>query len=696
MNRWALLVGINQYPNFAPRGQLKGCVNDVQVMRRILIDSFSFPEANIALLIDEQATREAILAAMQELVARVQEGDVVVFHYSGHGSQMPDVEGDEPDGIDETIVPYDSGRKPHENRDIKDDEIYLWLVELTAKTSTVTVILDCCHSGTAVRGIPGPGEEDPVEVWVEAADHLPEEDPFEAAVRWVEADDRLPSPLPPEACALLGVARDLGPSGWLPLGERYVLLAGCNRGERSAEIEQPAGNRHGALTFFLAQALREARSGTTYRDIYEAIAPQVSARFPNQHPQLEGTRDREIFGVRTIAPVPFVPVVRRSGAVVQLGAGAVCGLSQGSRWAIHAAGTKAVPLGEEPIGEVLVTAVRAVTSEGRIVQEIGPEAVTLGMRAVERAHAVESRLPIEVVTPPGRDDQARELLDDIGGSKLLRLAAQGEAARVRVHLLAARSTVTECTPVPGLGALSAETWVAVGADGELSMPAHRRDEPAVAQLLVENLERIARFQLALSLRNPASGLAGKVKAELLRWVDGAPVEPELGAGSEVIFHEFDRAVLRVVHEHSQPLFIYVLDLGLSGRIYPLYPVVGASESLPPRCVLEVGKRQHDEKILAFPADYPFRDPGTETIEGMETWKLFATTHPTDFHPLLQGAVREHDSPAGPVSALGELLAVTFDGGGCRDVLPPGETEDWIALERSFRLRRSRLGRIAAR
>ncbi len=166
----------------------------------------------------------------------------------------------------------------------------------------------------------------------------------------------------------------------------------------------------------------------------------------------------------------------------------------------------------------------------------------------------------------------------------------------------------------------------------------------------------------------------------------------------MIFYERDRAVLRVVHEHSQPLFIYVLDLGLSGRIYPLYPVVGASEALLPGCVLEVGKRQHDEKILAFPADFPFRDPGTETVEGVETWKVFATTHATDFHPLLQGAVRVHDRPAGPVGALGELLAVTFEGGGCRDVLPPGEgeAEDWIALERSFRLRRPRPGRVAAR
>ena len=119
--KWALLIGINSYPNFAPRGQLSGCINDIEVMRQVLERSFNFPEDHVVSLKDEQATREGILTAMKELVARIGKDDIVVVHYSGHGSQMTDLEGDEPDGLDETIVPYDSGRAPdHANRDIKD------------------------------------------------------------------------------------------------------------------------------------------------------------------------------------------------------------------------------------------------------------------------------------------------------------------------------------------------------------------------------------------------------------------------------------------------------------------------------------------------------------------------------------------------------------------------------------------------
>ena len=113
-------------------------------------------------------------------------------------------------------------------------------------------------------------------------------------MRWVEADLR-----PAERSAavadsarrsavVLDGGRDVGPSGWLPLGERYVLVSGCSRDEKACEVEEPAGVCHGALTFFLSQELLKAESGTTYRDVFEALAPRLSSRFPDQHPQLEG------------------------------------------------------------------------------------------------------------------------------------------------------------------------------------------------------------------------------------------------------------------------------------------------------------------------------------------------------------------------------------------------------------------------
>ena len=138
----------------------------------------------------------------------------MVVHYSGHGSQMTDIEGDEPDGLDETSSSRgDSGRAPHENRDIKDDEIYLWLKDLTAKTSNVTLIFDCCHSGTIVR------------------------DDFGGEARWVEPDLRPAEQLPPSPIpdGLPRVARrwpGRRSQRLAALGERYSCSPGA-AGRRS-------------------------------------------------------------------------------------------------------------------------------------------------------------------------------------------------------------------------------------------------------------------------------------------------------------------------------------------------------------------------------------------------------------------------------------------------------------------------------
>ena len=116
----ALLIAVNDYARESIP-DLRGAVNDVQLIARTLQTRLGFDPAGITFLKDSQATRAAILEAIDDLVEKAEPGDRAYFHYSGHGSQAPDRNGDEEDQLDETIVAHDS-RTPGVP-DITDDEL---------------------------------------------------------------------------------------------------------------------------------------------------------------------------------------------------------------------------------------------------------------------------------------------------------------------------------------------------------------------------------------------------------------------------------------------------------------------------------------------------------------------------------------------------------------------------------------------
>ena len=147
--KWALLIGVNEYP--VEQWKLKGCVNDVSMTKELLITKFGFPLENIKVMTDQEATADNIRKAIEEwLIARPHPGDIVYFHFSGHGSQVADPDGDEEDGKDEFICPVDL--HPGDTRTfITDDELHAYFARIP--TQNVTIVTDCCHSGSGTRDL---------------------------------------------------------------------------------------------------------------------------------------------------------------------------------------------------------------------------------------------------------------------------------------------------------------------------------------------------------------------------------------------------------------------------------------------------------------------------------------------------------------------------------------------------------------
>ena len=148
-NRRALCIGIDAYP--APQA-LAGCVNDSRDWSSAL-QSLGF---TVSSLINEQATRAAMLDAMQQLISTASPGDSIVIQYAGHGTKVKDLDGDEVDGTDEALVPFDFGTGSF----LIDDDIRRIMVAIPRGVS-LTCFMDCCHSGTNTRMFGVTPETDP-------------------------------------------------------------------------------------------------------------------------------------------------------------------------------------------------------------------------------------------------------------------------------------------------------------------------------------------------------------------------------------------------------------------------------------------------------------------------------------------------------------------------------------------------------
>jgi hypothetical protein len=143
--RRALVIGIN-YTGLSC--ELNGCIHDASNAENVLRDGFKF--RHILKLCDNtpaKPTKANILAALRWLVKDAKEGDTLYLHYSGHGNRTKDHTGDEENGLDETIVPLDY----QEAGEISDDTLYHELVvALRGSGACLTVVADCCHSGTGL------------------------------------------------------------------------------------------------------------------------------------------------------------------------------------------------------------------------------------------------------------------------------------------------------------------------------------------------------------------------------------------------------------------------------------------------------------------------------------------------------------------------------------------------------------------
>ncbi|KAG0270261.1 Ca(2+)-dependent cysteine protease [Actinomortierella ambigua] len=284
----ALLIGIN-YTGLA--NPLSGCVNDTRVMKEFLLDS-GFKNENIRVLTDDQVgtefmpTKENILRNLRWLVADAETNDSYFLHYSGHGGQVYDQSGDEINkDMDECIFPVD-----HEtNGVIIDDELHDMLVKALPPGVRLTVVFDCCHSGSALD-LPyvyaSTGFIRGTSALASLGYELVQENFDADAVKELQEKYK----------ALLLEERELKRQVRLKAANADVIMfSGCKDDQTSADVKITRGtisSANGAMTYAFTKSIRQ-NPNQSYQEMLNSIRDLLKEKY-NQKPQLSSCRPMDM------------------------------------------------------------------------------------------------------------------------------------------------------------------------------------------------------------------------------------------------------------------------------------------------------------------------------------------------------------------------------------------------------------------
>lgn len=518
-NLYALLIGVDCYlPNRLSDGtsyrSLGGSVRDINHVEEFLLRQpqkptkiFKLTASNpepITLEIGEVPkpkepdsqlpTYKNIVAQFQKLTETAASGDLVYIQYSGHGGRAntnyPQIKGES--GIDEGLVPTDIGTG--EGQYLRDLELATLLKKMVDKGLVVTLVLDCCHSGGAVRGedadIRGLDTIDatprPILNLVASADELAE--------NWLS--------LTREEVEESGVTRKAtAVASMLPSVKGYVLLAACRPSELAYEYAFDGKKRNGALTYWLLDTLNQPISGMTYKMVHDRINAKIKTLFPQQTPMILGEDTRLVFGskyVQTEYAVNVMQVkVEGNTTKVKFDAGQAQGLRKGATFAIYPRGLTSFHEIEQRLAIAEITGLEASYSWAEVTKILNPELVIeQGAQAVLTSAPVKLVRKVRLLKNNNSSQEKNAALQAVEvaltGNGWVEVLGEEEAADYQVHIKKIASTTEAETYQVAVDEIIYEICDRTGAPIVLR-PVVKVSDSNSAETVVKRLVHLAKY-----------------------------------------------------------------------------------------------------------------------------------------------------------------------------------------------------------
>jgi hypothetical protein len=593
----ALLVGVGKYPEGSGWRAINAA-NDLALLQPVIAaDGFE-----VRTLQDDQATKRQILDALLQIEADLQTGDIFFFHFSGHGQQVMDISGDEFDGLDEALVPFDAPAQysdSYSGQDhLLDDELSIVLLDIRRKLGPrgqVFVTLDACHSGTATRGLSVCRGTDQVMA-------------------------------PPQFQIVQSASTDGGPfledsTPEVRLAPMVVFSASSAQ-EANWEFAAEDGKRYGPLSYALAKAIGRPM-GQSYQALFGVIQAEMALIAPRQTPRAEGSLNQTVWGSESLPTTqPHYEVIMvANNQELRINGGLLHQLHPGARLAFYPADTR-FPTSDKPIATGTIAFSELIRADVELDQPVSKAIITSTWVFVAEQNLGSAKLAVKL-SLPSHPELAAELKKQLADYAALQLSEQQF------------NVLVEESPAGAIRVITSD---------EFTLAEEQSNSPyADAVYFVE--EVILKYAQAQYLKHleyadpwlkarlelivPATSIAGNTTTGLLTLREGQTF------------------YIDVINEGSKACYINLLDIQPDSRIVSLIPGENSRQQ-PEDFLLQPGERKrlksgdNNEEWVASP---PL---------GYEMVKLIATEDPVDLRQIIQTrGMAETNTP------LGKALARAF-------------------------------------
>ncbi|MBY0477104.1 MAG: caspase family protein [Chitinophagaceae bacterium] len=604
----ALIVAISNYAPSTGWNKLNA-ENDIPLIKEALKRQ-GFKEENIRIIRDKEATKQGILSAIQQqLIDKAKPGDVCVFHFSGHGEQVFDNNGDEADGYDEALVTYDAPMEyqPGVEKHLRDDEFGFKLEEIRTKlgaNGNLLVIVDACHSGTSTRS--GLGNYRGT-----TTKYQPKGYTGKTTAKVVN-----------ESLFSLGEPKP----GLAPMSAFFASAA--------SELNQECGDEHcGSLSLAFSKALAKADTKTSYRGLFDNIRLEMSKSVPGQTPNAEGDLDKELFGGKALGKPNYFTVEQVvDKKKISIACGKIYGVFAGTTVKIYPSNTYNRETAQPIAKGTLVTAAD-YTSEIELDTELNNDQLKTAWVFLEEVSYGDLTVPVTIKTTDAALNN--KLSAALAKIKQAKTTDQGEVfiehgangfSNDSIYISTAGDyRLGVCSKDAGEEELYSFLSAKIGAYGRAAY---------LRNLNMKNEELNVVFEFIPIDYKKAEGNSNAVVKDL-------PVKTIKDASGNIVFQHNDRYNLRIINNGQERLYYNILEIQPDNLVNVLFPSANQQAS---DCFINPGDTVRLQRIFRIgPPD------------GMNVMKLIAAKSPLNLRQVFMVQAGTRSSTTKPANPFEKLM-----------------------------------------